>query len=571
MISAAKRSTLLACGALVLLVLALYAHAFSCSFVNFDDNSHITENPMVLGGLQWESIKSAFTEPHASLWIPITWISFMADVSLFGLNATAMHAENVFLHAANVVLLFLLLKRATQRFWASAGVALLFAIHPINVESVAWVTERKNVLCLFFGLLSLHAYTSWVLRASKTAYALALGCFALALLAKPMLVPLPAGLLLLDVWPFRRLDWTNWGKRALEKLPFLSLSMASSLMTMQAAKGSGAALSMVSIESRISNALIAYGTYLCQLAWPKDLCVLYPHTRGVDVMWGSVSLVALAGITIAAWRFRRQHPYLLVGWLWFLGMLVPMIGLVQVGTQSHADRFTYAAQLGIFIAVIWLIADLCQNRPRRLLVYMASIVGIGFSLVTLMQVEHWTNGATLFEHTAAVTKNNYRAYHVAGLARSALGDYAAAINHHKKSLLIEPRRSETWCNLSAAFLNVGRHADAAFSAKKALELEPDFKEARFNLASAFELSGDTSGAIAEFRKVVQADPTMARAQYQLGTLLAKQGDNDGARQALAEAKRLLPNDQKVTEALSKIPENAAPAISGSNDTADAAH
>lgn len=558
MFSAAKRSTLLACGAIVLCVFALYAHVLECGFVNFDDDTHITNNPMVLNGLSVDNVKRAFTESHASLWIPLTWLSFMTDVSIFGLSAAAMHAGNVLLHAANAVLLFLLLIRTTQRFWPSLAVAALFAIHPLNVESVAWVTERKNVLCLFFGLLSLHGYATYVLRSSKPGYVAALICFGLALLAKPMLVPLPAGLLLLDVWPFRRVDWTNWRQRLVEKLPFLLLTIASCIMTMRATRisGTGATLDILSFGARISNALVAYGTYLLQMVWPKDLCVLYPHEREVELLQAGVAFFALVAITIVAWRLRRRHPYVLIGWLWFLGMLVPMIGLVQVGIQAHADRFTYAAQIGIFAAVIWLIADLWGNRPRRLPAYAAAIVGVGLMFVTLMQVEHWTNGATLFEHAAAVTKNNYRAYHSAGLARARLGDYPNAINHYKASLHIQPNRAETWSNLSASFIQAGRPADAVFSARKALALEVGHIEARFNLASACELSGDGDAAVAEFRKVVQADPAMVLAQYRLGTLLAKQGDNLAARQVLTEAMRLRPNDQRIAEALRQIPENA---------------
>lgn len=544
------RPTRLVCGAIVLCVIALYVHVVECGFVNLDDGSHIYKNSLVLSGLRWEQLKGAFA-PHASLWIPLTWVSFMAEVSVFGVNAVEMHVLNVLLHAANAVLLFLLLKRMTQRFWPSAAVAALFAIHPINVESVAWVTERKNVLCFFFGLLSLHAYTTYARRASKPAYLAALTCFGLALLAKPMLVPLPAGLLLLDIWPFGRLDWTNWRRRALEKLPFLLLAVGSCLMTMRATAtvNSAVTFDFMPFQVRVSNALIAYATYLSQMAWPSDLCVLYPHKQEVELLKAGISFLTLTIITVTAWRLRRPYPYLLIGWLWFLGMLVPMIGFVQVGPQSHADRFTYVAQLGIFVAGVWLIADLWGDRPRRWLVYSAMVVGVGLTLATLQQVEHWTNGVTLFERAVAVTTGNHRAYHHAAVARAQVGDFPAAINHFKQSLRIYPYRAETWNYLSAALIDVGHNADAEFAARKAIALQPDYPEARLNLASACEAIGHDSEAIAEYRRILEGQPDTVAAHYRLGLLLAKQGEIDAARQSLMEAARLVPEDATVAQAL----------------------
>jgi tetratricopeptide (TPR) repeat protein len=556
---APNRTILLICGAIVASIFIAYGHVLECGFINFDDGTHITENPMVLGGLSWEGVKSAFTKSHASLWIPLTWISFMADVSLFGLGAGEMHAENMLLHAANAVLLFLLLKRATSRLWASAAVAALFALHPINVESVAWVTERKNVLSLFFGLLSLHAYVSYSQRGGKSSYAASIVLFACALLAKPMLVSLPAGMLLLDIWPLRRLDKSNWYVRALEKLPFLLLTIGSSVMTMRSTLGDGTtvALDQLPIEVRVCNALVSYATYLRQLAWPSDLGVLYFHPQEVQPVATAVSLLVLVSLTVAAWVLRKHHPYLIIGWLWFLGMLVPMIGVVQVGPQAHADRFTYAAQLGIFAAVVWLISDLWGKRPRRLLAYAAAIVGAALMMATLRQVEHWTNGATLFEHTIAVTERNPRAYAGAGFARAQLGDYPAAASHYVKALEIV-EDAETWNNLASALIHLDRNSEAVTAARRALAMEPEFNEARFNLASACERAGDEAQAIAEFRKVVEAEPGTVLAQYRLGMLLAKRGDIEAATQAFTEAARLRPNDSKIIEALRNIAAAKAP-------------
>lgn len=552
--AASLRSTLIVCLAIVLGVIAAYAHVVDCGFLVWDDNTHVTQNPLVLEGVKWDSVKSAFAAPHAYLWIPLTWLSFMVDVSIFGLNAAEMHVVNVLLHAANAVLLFLLLKRATTKFWPSAAVAALFALHPINVESVAWITERKNVLCLFFGLWSLHAYTTFAQRASKPAYLAAFVLFGLALLAKPMLVSLPAGLLLLDAWPFRRLDWTNWKRRALEKLPFLLLAIVSSLMTM---KGSQDADKIVTLDQlpvhwRVSNALVSYGTYLCQFAWPSGLGVLYPYPQKLRLFEAGLSLVIVIGFTFAAWKLRRKFPYLLIGWLWFLGMLVPNIGVVQAGSQAHADRFTYTAQLGIFTAVVWLIADLWGERPRRLLAYAGAIVGAGLTLLTLRQVEYWTNSATLFEHTIAVTERNALAYAHAGLAREQLGDHSRAVSHLEIAVRLAPDNYRAWNYLSSALINLGRNTEAADAARRSLALMPNYNTARLNLASAYERMSDDSQAITKYRKLVKTDPAMGFAHYRLGVLLSKKGEIDAAAQSLTQAAQLSPSDAKISEALRRV-------------------
>lgn len=548
------RATFLACIAIVLGVFVVYAHVVEFGFIVLDDPTHVTENSLILQGLKWESIQRAFTEPQASLWIPLTWISFMADISIFGLNPMAMHIENVLLHAANAVLLFLLLKRMTQRFWPSIAVAAFFAIHPINVESVAWVTERKNVLCLFFGLLSLHLYASYTERKSKLAYGAAIVLFAAALLAKPMLVPLPMGMLLLDFWPLRRVDWTNWWLRAAEKLPFLVLSIGSSVMTMQGPLSSGRSVTLdqLPLAPRISNALVSYGNYLLQIVWPHDLCVMYPHPQVVEFAKAGVAAFVLAAITVVAWRHRQKFPYLLGGWLWFLGMLVPMIGLVQVGTQARADRFTYTAQIGIFVALVWLIADLWGTRARRVIVYAASIVTAALTILALRQVEYWTNGATLFEHTVAVVDRNPHAYANAGLSRAQLGEYPTAVSHFKKSLGFARKNPKLWNQLALALLHLNRNTEAANAAREALAQDPKLTTARYNLAIACERIGDDTQAIAQYRELVRSNPAMIPAHYRLGVLLTNQGAVERAAESLKEAARLSPNDEKIAEALRKV-------------------
>jgi tetratricopeptide (TPR) repeat protein len=556
---APSRTTILVCGAIVLFIFAAYSHVVECGFLICDDTTHVTENPVVLNGLAWDSVKKAFTTPLVSLWIPLTWVSFMADVSVFGLSARAMHVENVLLHAVNAVLLFVLLKRATLRFWPSAAVVMLFGLHPINVESVAWITERKNVLCLFFGLLSLNLYASYAQRSSRAAYLGALALFGLALLAKPMLVPLPAGLLLLDIWPLKRLDWANWRRRALEKVPFLLVAIGASAMAMQASLGRTSAVTFdqLPLSARVSNALVSYATYLHQLVWPTDLCVIYPHPQVIEWLKAGISAIVLIGITLAAWRLRRQFPYVLVGWLWFLGMLAPMIGLVQVGTQARADRFTYAAQIGIFVAAVWLIADLWGARSRRFPTYISAVVGAGLMILTLRQVEYWTNGVTLFEHTIAVAHRNPLAHANAGLARAQLGDYESAVSHYKTSLGFAPTNPKLWNQLALTLIQLNRNAEAAEAARQAVAQAPGFTAARFNLATACERSGDDSNAIVEYRELAQREPAMVIAHLRLGMLLAKRGEIEAATQSVKEAARLRPNDATIADALRKLADSAA--------------
>lgn len=551
MSAASTRVTILVCGAIILSVFAIYGHAFDCSFINLDDDSHVRKNALILDGLTWTNVKAAFAAPHACLWIPFAWISFMTDITVFGLNPAAMHGINVAFHAANSVLLFLLLRRATGRLWPSAVVAGLFAVHPVNVESVVWITERKNVLCFFFGLLSLHAYTTYVRRNSTTAYFAAVTLFGGALLAKPMLVPLPAGLLLLDACPFHRIDLANWKRRLVEKVPFVILSVTSAAMTLIGSMSASRSVTLddLSFGARISNALVSYVTYLRQLAWPADLSVLYPHKQLAEPVNATIAAILLLAITTAASYSRRKYPYLLVGWLWFLGMLVPTVGFVQVGPQSHADRFTYVAQLGIFTALSWLVADLWRNRPRRILGYAAAIVGTVLAMTTLKQVEYWTNSATLFEHAIAVSDSDPQLYGSAGFARAQLGDYPAAIGHYLNALRLNAGNAEDWNNLASAFIHTHRYADAQFAARTAVSLDPGSSEARFNLASSYELAGNDQQAINEFRQVIEADPMMSIAEYRLGKLLAKHGQVGDARIMLESTARMPPEDSRLKQQL----------------------
>ncbi|MGB8169613.1 MAG: tetratricopeptide repeat protein [Chthoniobacteraceae bacterium] len=537
-------------GLLVAIVCA-FAGVVRCDFIDLDDRSHVLENPLVRGGLTWVGVKEAFVTPHASLWVPLTWISFMADVSLFGLNPGAMHAVNLALHATAAVLLFLALKRMTGRLGESAVVAALFGLHPINVESVAWVTERKNVLCAVFWMLTLLAYARYAERPRAGRYLLVLAAFTFALFSKPLAVTLPCALLLLDFWPLQRHLRTPWLHLALEKLPLLAIAVFGAGMQMHAVelRGQSVALDLVPFAVRFSNAVTSYTVYLGDLAWPARLGVFYPHPLKFQTLAAALATTLLGGITFAAWRERAQRPYLLTGWCWFIGTLFPMIGFVQAGSQARADRFTYVAQIGLFVALVWLIRTL--PRPRFWgLAAAAAFVACG--VLTARQVTCWNDSIALFEHTLRVTRPNARVEALAGYAYARRGDYAAAIPRYQRALLLLPDVAETWNDFGAALTRLGRDADAAKAFAEALSREPDSAMPRYNLASALVRLGRRDEAIDHFRVVTAAMPDFGRAHYHLGRLLVEAGQRAEALDHLRTAVRLLPADLEVRGALAKV-------------------
>jgi tetratricopeptide (TPR) repeat protein len=537
-------------GLLVAIVCA-FAGVVRCDFIDLDDRSHVLENPLVRGGLTWSGMREAFTTPHASLWIPLTWISFMADVSVFGLNPGAMHAVNLALHAAAAVLLFLALRRMTGRLWESAAVAALFGLHPLNVESVAWVTERKNVLCAVFWMLTLLAYARYAEQPRPARYLLVLAAFALALLAKPLAVTLPFALLLLDFWPLERHLRARWLRLALEKLPLLALAAFAAVMQMRGVhmRGQSVSLDLVPLAVRISNGVTSYAAYLGDLAWPVGLGVFYPHPMKIETVAVTMAALLLVGVSVVAARERLRRPYLLVGWCWFLGTLVPMIGLVQAGSQARADRFTYVAQIGVFVALVWLVRSW---PPVRVRAAAAACVLTALAVLTARQVTHWADSITLFEHTLCVTPPNARVEELAGNARAGIGDYAGAAAHYQQALRIFPDLAGTWNEFGAALTRLGRDADAVKAFTQAVGLDPDSTTARYNLASTLARLGRSGEAIGHFRIVAAAMPDFGRAHYHLGRLLAEAGRREEALDHLRTAASLLPGDLEVRGALASL-------------------
>jgi tetratricopeptide (TPR) repeat protein len=537
--------------ALVVAIVSAYALVVRCDFVQYDDNSHVFDNPLARGGLSLAGVRDAFTHFHASLWIPLTWISFMLDVSLFGMNPGAMHAINLALHAGSAVVMFLTLRRATGSLWASAFVAALFGLHPINVESVAWITERKNVLSMFFCVLSVSAYCRYAERPRATWYAAALVWAALSLLAKPMAVTLPCALLLLDLWPLRRHESVPWRRLGVEKIPFAALSFAASWMAMHAPQERGALVTTatLSMPSRISNALVSYAAYLGQLLWPSGFAVHYPHPIVPQPLLAGAAAAALLAVSAGALVLWKRRPYLLVGWLWFLGVLVPVLGLVQVGSQARADRFTYLPQLGVFVALTWLVRDLWPRHQSKALAAFASAVLAICAVLTSRQVATWTDTVSLFDHAIAVTANNSCAQTNAGLAQMELGHYSDAISHFQASLRITPDQPAIWNQFGASLTHIGKQPDANECFRMALNYDPTDATARYNLAVGLQKTGATDSAISEFETLLRAMPEMARAHYRLALALAERGRTDDARRHLREAARLLPADQEIAAAL----------------------
>jgi hypothetical protein len=418
-------------------IVAAFSGVADGDFVPLDDSSHVYENAVVRAGLTLEGIRAAFTTPHASLWVPLTTCSFMADVSLFGLDPRWMHLENVAWHAGAAVLLFLALLRFTQRLWPSALVAALFGLHPINVESVAWIAERKNVLCAFFSMMALWSWAHHVARPRAIAWLGTFAALALALLAKPMAVTLPCVLLLLEAWPLRRWSVVPWWRLLAEKAPLFALTAGASWMATWAtgARDSIVTLAELPLEVRFTNALTSYAAYLGQLLVPRDFAVLYPHPMLAQWSLALAALVLLLGVTFAAWRARQTQPWLLVGWLIFLGMLVPSIGLVQVGCQARADRFTYLAQIGIFIALVWS-GDRCL-RPRWRGPAAAAVLLL-LAALTTRQVQVWRDGPTLFAHALEVTGPHPQMLDLAANAHAQRGETALAIRYWQASLALAP-------------------------------------------------------------------------------------------------------------------------------------
>jgi protein O-mannosyl-transferase len=571
---------------LVLVTIGLYWPATRCGFVNYDDNLYITENPHVMAGLNWQGVKWAFFNRVAGNWHPLTVMSHMLDCQLFGLQPWGHHLINVLLHALNAMLVFVLLQRLTGALWRSVLVAALFGWHPLHVESVAWVAERKDVLSTFFGLLALLSYVCYVEKSkvrsprSRLFYGLTLLFFGLGLMSKPMLVTWPFVMLLLDYWPLQRVSSfkylvsspgttssstpngtpnapardssmlrTRLSTLVFEKLPFFGLAAAASIVTYVVQKHSGA-MEMVhnlSLGARSGNALISYCRYLGKLFRPVDLAVFYPHPGNWPVTEVLLAAGFIFSVTVLCIMARRQYPFLLVGWLWYVGTLVPVIGLIQAGEQAMADRYTYIPSLGILILTIWGMYELGRRWRHQALVW--SVAG-GAAIVlclgmTRQQLGYWQNDETLFRHALAVTENNFLAHNGLGFALGAKGQIDEAINQCREAIRLKPDFAKAHNNLGTALGIKGQTPEAVSEFQEAIRLAPKYADAHYNLGTTLFKTGQIDEAIGQFREAVRLKPDFSDAHFNLGFALATKGQIDEAISQYEQTIRLKPDDAEA--------------------------
>jgi tetratricopeptide (TPR) repeat protein len=515
------------CLVLVAVTFAVFGQTLGHGFVNYDDNDYVYQNPVVARGLTRNGIVWAFTGFHAANWHPLTWLSLMLDCQLYRLHLGGYHFTSVLLHAATAVLLFLILRQMTGSFWRSAFVAAVFAVHPLRVESVAWVAERKDVLSAFFFMLTLGAYVHYVRKQeSMIRYLTVVGAFLLALLSKPTVVTLPFVLLLLDYWPLNRMNQLRKLQGLIvEKIPLLALAAWGCMKTVQAAGTALADNEKIAVPVRIGNALVSYVVYLRQMIWPGGLAVFYPRPHNGYPVWTLALCFLLLGlITGGVLAFRRQRPWLLAGWFWYLGMLTPMIGFVAAGAQAHADRYTYLSQIGIYVAVTWLVAEW---RVSRLALggLMAGVLAV-LMVCAWEQTAVWQNSETLWNHTLACTTNNYVAHLNLGNALLDKGRADDAIVQYQEVLKITPRYADAHYDLGNALCQKGKMDEGIAQFQQALQLNPAYWEARNNLGNTLCQMGKMNEGIAQFEQVLQLNPRYTEARNNLGRALCQMGKVD---------------------------------------------
>ena len=560
---------------LIFVTVIAFSEVRNHGFVDYDDGLYVYENQLVQQGLTWNSVVGAFARLHLGFWFPLTWLSFMFDYEVYGLSPGGYHVTNVLLHVANTLLLFFILRRMTGAVWRSAFAAALFALHPLRVESVVWVTERKDMLSTFFWMLTLVSYFRYVMAPKTGKYLLVILCFASALMAKPMVVTLPFVLLLLDYWPLerfafrkeRRLETDEVRLQAferptvlrlfLEKVPLILLSIAFSMVTLVGQRRDGSLVSLESfpIGTRLANALVSYVSYVRKMIWPHDLAVYYPHPGHGIAMWQVVgAALFLGGMSVFVTRAGRRHPYLVVGWLWYLGTLVPVIGLAQSGFQAMADRFTYIPLVGLFIAIAWG-ANALVARWKVHRVVPGALAGLwlpALMLCTFSQVRHWKESATLFQHTLSVTANNYYIHRNMGLVLTGQGRLDEAISHFREAVRIKPDFAEVHSNIGVVLVRQGRIEEAIRHYRKALEIKPDFVEVKYNMGTALVRQGRLEEATAYFSSALQTKPDFAEAHFGLGLVQARKGKPEQAMAHYSNALKITPDFEQARYELNRL-------------------
>src|SRR6476620_856106 len=575
------------CAGLALVTWVAFFPALQNNFVNFDDHTYVYENPKVVAGLTRSGITWAFTHFHSSNWHPLTWLSHMLDCQLYRLNAGGHHFTSVLLHAVVAILLFIVLQKMTGAVWRAAFVAAVFAVHPLRVESVAWISERKDILSGLFFMLTLAAYVKHARAPSVGRYLVVVLLYALGLMCKPMLVSLPLVLLLIDYWPLRRFTDPSSARRLfIEKLPLIGIAALSCIVTLFAQRSTTASIAHIPLAWRVGNAAVACMTYIVQMVWPLHLAPFYPHPADEQLApgvtdqlpaWQIVrAIVVIICISIAAVLLRKERPYVFTGWCWYLIMLGPVIGIVQVGLQAHADRYTYLPQIGLYILVSWSVAHLIAWRRagHRILTSAAVIVLVSLTWIARAQVRYWHDSETLWEHSLAVTKDNdvphyglgdvyfargelnkalaeFRsalylrpdspyAHNDIGLVLTKMGRLDEAVDHLNAAIRILPNHPMAHLHLGNALLQKGQTSGAIKEFEQQLALQPDDAAAHCDLANALADQGQLSQAIAQYEKAIELRPDRAEAYYDLGNCYLQQGNPEKAIKQYEQALKLSP-------------------------------
>ena len=544
---------------LVIIILAVYWQVRNHEFLNFDDRRYVTDIPQVQAGLTLEGVIWSFTSGTkvSNYWMPLTWLSHMLDFELFGWNPAGHHWTNLLFHILNTLLLFFVFKQMTAATWKSGMVAALFAVHPLHVESVAWIAERKDVLSTFFWLLTMLVYAHYAERPGLQRYFLVLFFFVLGLMAKPMLVTLPFVLLLMDYWPLARLqlgqtvspDGVKTQKSSAtlligEKIPLFVLSAVASAAAFITQRQGGALASMdlTLLQVQTANALIAYVSYIGKMIWPSRLAVFYPHSGNLPIWQAIGAGMLLMYLSVLFVRWGRKFPYLPAGWFWYLGTLVPVIGLVKIGAFAKADRYTYVPLIGLFVLTAWGVPDILTGRryQRILLPVAAGLVLSALMVFTWFQVGHWQNSITLFRHALKVTENNWLAHTRLGHALDQQDKLDEAIVHYSEALQINPRYANAHNNLGSVLARRGDATKAMYHYYEALRTNPHYPGVYFNLGKILANQGNTEAAVLNYQKALQIDPEMTLALYQLAWLHATHQDERfrDVQEAIALAEKL---------------------------------
>ena len=553
----------LICLILAVITAVAYSYVIRAGFTNYDDDVYVTDNAHVMQGLSADSISWAFTTTHGANWHPVTWISHMIDAALYRKSSYGHHLTSLIIHILNVLLLFGLLVMLTGANWRSAAVAAIFAVHPIHVESVAWVAERKDVLCMLFWLLTTIAYVHYARNPRAKRYSLVLLAFALALMSKPMAVSLPLTLILLDYWPLKRVPSRESDEAhgdegqnrhtltqlIVEKIPLFVLSLGSCIITYHAQQTGGAVSTLreFSLPVRIDNAVVSYCAYLIKMAWPLRLAVLYPHPgSGISPALAALSAAFLLAVTAVSIRFSRQLPYLKFGWLWYIFTLLPVIGIVQVGVQGMADRYTYIPMVGVWIAIVWAASDLMHKCRPGIRPWIAAVptIMIVFLLTGLCrtQVGYWHDSESLFRHELATAKDNADSRDNLGLALQDEGKNSEAETQYRRALQLDPNDVAGCDDLAMLLKDEKRLSEAERLLIKALEIQPENPDTLNDLGLVLENEGNIQDAIGRFSTALISDPNNVKAHNNLGMALAYAGRTEEAEKELETAVRLDPSN-----------------------------